>query len=104
MIKITDTFDIRMLKTSWASIMFKEIDKEYARKILLGGQSYIDSTDTAVAISSDLGIKVPCNQEFAKLEPGDTMIVCQLQGGPLPEGITTLPKGFSFTYWMVFIQ
>lgn len=38
------------------------------------------------------------------LSKGDTAYVAQLQGGRLPEGTTTLPKGFSFRYLKVVVN
>lgn len=43
------------------------------------------------------------NRESILLEEGDRLVVCQLMGGRLPEGTTTLPEGHSFTWVEVTI-
>lgn len=47
---------------------------------------------------------VPMNRMNVKLGKGDTAYVAQLVGGRLPEGATTLPSGFSFTFLKVTIE
>lgn len=54
--------------------------------------SAVGHPDTAAVLG------VPCNRMNVRLEKGDTLFVAQLTGGRLPEGCTTLPEGFSFTF------
>jgi hypothetical protein len=44
------------------------------------------------------------NRINVHLSKGDVAYVAQLQGGRLPEGSTTLPKGFSFKYIKVIVD
>ena len=43
-----------------------------------------------------LGVEM--NRVNVTLKKGDVAFVAQLQGGRLPEGSTTLPKGFGFKF------
>ena len=49
-----------------------------------------------------LGVR--CNRMSLKLAKGDELFVAQLTGGRLPEGCTTLPEGFSFTFLKVTLD
>ena len=60
--------------------------------------SVIGHPDTAKVLG------VQCNRESITLDEGDILFVAQLQGGRLPEGSTTLPEGFKFTYYKVLIE
>lgn len=59
--------------------------------------SAIGHQDTATVLG------VPMSRISVSLDKGDTAYVAQLVGGRLPEGSTTLPEGFSFTFWKVTI-
>ena len=54
--------------------------------------SVVGHPDTAAALG------VAFNRVSLKLSEGDVLYVAQLNGGRLPEGCTTLPEGFSFTF------
>ena len=54
--------------------------------------SAIGHADTANVLG------VECNRINVHLSEGDVAYVAQLQGGRLPEGLTTLPEGFSFKF------
>jgi hypothetical protein len=54
--------------------------------------SCVGHTDTA----SVLGVAF--NRASITLRQGDVLYVAQLQGGRLPEGVTTLPEGFTFSW------
>jgi hypothetical protein len=58
-------------------------------------QSAVGHADTAAALG------VPANRISVALQPGDVLLVAQLQGGRLPEGSTTLPEGFQFSWVQV---
>lgn len=60
--------------------------------------SAVGHPDTAAVLG------VPCNRTNVHLEKGDTLFVAQLTGGRLPEGCTTLPEGFSFTFVKVTLD
>ena len=63
--------------------------------------SAIGHADTAAVVSNILGREIPMNRVSVSLEPGDVLYVAQLQGGRLPEGVTTLPEGFSLRFVQV---
>lgn len=54
--------------------------------------SVVGHPDTAKVLG------VECNRVSLRLEQGDELYVAQLTGGRLPEGSTTLPEGFAFTF------
>ena len=60
--------------------------------------SAIGHADTAAVLG------LPCNRVNVSLTKGDSIIVCQLIGGRLPEGSTTLPEGFTFKFFLVTIE
>lgn len=57
--------------------------------------SVIGHEDTAKVL------EVAYNRVSISLQPGDVLYVAQLVGGRLPEGSTTLPKGFKFEFFKV---
>lgn len=61
-------------------------------------ESCIGHADTATVLSSILNREVKFNRASIKLNIGDVLYVAQIQGGRLPEGSTTLPEGFTFTF------
>lgn len=60
--------------------------------------SAVGHADTAAVLG------LPCNRVNVALQKGDSIIVCQLIGGRLPEGSTTLPEGFTFKFFLVTIE
>lgn len=54
--------------------------------------SVVGHPDTAAVLG------VPCNRVNLSLKKGDVLYVAQLTGGRLPEGCTSLPEGYSFTF------
>lgn len=46
---------------------------------------------------------VEANRISISLKEDDELLVAQLQGGRLPEGSTTLPEGFSFSFVRVYL-
>jgi hypothetical protein len=65
--------------------------------------SAIGHSDTAVIVSSLLGIEVTANRIKIDLQPQDTMIVAQYLGPRLPEGCTELPEGSGIKFLRVQI-
>lgn len=49
-------------------------------------------------------LNVPYNRGNVQLLNNDTAYVVQLQGGRLPEGSTTLPEGYSFKIYKIFVM
>ena len=66
--------------------------------------SCIGHADTANVLSNMLNTNVKFNRCSIKLNKGDVLYVAQLQGGRLPEGSTTLPEGFTFTFVKVELR
>lgn len=60
--------------------------------------SVVGHPDTAAVLG------VPFNRVNLKLNQGDVLYVAQLTGGRLPEGATTLPDGFKFTFVKVTVD
>ncbi len=49
-------------------------------------------------------LNVPYNRGNVQLRNEDTAYVVQLQGGRLPEGSTTLPEGYSFKIYKIYVS
>lgn len=94
---LTNAFSIQMLSGS-ATVRFEEIDATEVPDDVI---SAVGHADTAAVLSDLLGFPVPMNRAFVSLEPDTEIYVAQLMGGRLPEGATTLPKGFSFKFYRV---
>ena len=76
-----------------SQVTFTEVDK-----LPSGLVSAVGHKDTAAVLGVD------CNRIEVKLQKGDTAYIAQLMGGRLPEGTTTLPKGFKFKYIKVEVK
>ena len=66
--------------------------------------SAIGHADTAAVVSDLLHVALPANRVSLTLQPGDSIIVAQVQGGRLLEGATTLPEGFEIKFLRVDIN
>ena len=86
---LLNAFSLQMLEGD-ATVRFTEVSE-----LPEGLTSAIGHQDTA----NVLGVEM--NRVNVTLRKGDTAFVAQLQGGRLPEGSTTLPKGFSFKFYKV---
>lgn len=83
---LLNAFSLQMLEGD-ATVRFTEVDS-----LPEGLTSAIGHADTARV----LGVEM--NRVNVILQKGDIAYVAQLQGGRLPEGSTTLPKGFRFKF------
>ena len=83
---LLNSFSLQMVDVP-CSVMFEEV-----QKLPEGLVSAVGHADTAKVLG------VECNRMNVHLSKGDVAYVAQLQGGRLPEGSTTLPKGFSFKF------
>lgn len=99
---ICNAFSLQMLSQFPANVRVDEITVEEVQKLEL--QSAIGHQDTANVLSNMLGQQITVNRINIQLQPGDSIIVAQLQGGRLPEGCTTLPAGFSFKFLKVTVE
>ncbi len=97
---LVNAFSIQMLQKG-GLVRFEEID---ATDIPSDVTSAVGHADTANVLSDLLGFPVPMNRAFVTLEPNTEIYVAQLVGGRLPEGVTTLPEGFSFKFYRVTVQ
>jgi len=85
-IYLLNAFSLQMVDAPCIAL-FEEVDA-----LPSGLVSAIGHTDTARVLG------VEPNRINVHLSDGDVAYVAQLQGGRLPEGSTTLPKGFSFKF------
>ena len=90
-IYIGNAFSTKMLDAP-QTVKFEEVNADEFNKIKNIATSAIGHQDTA----NVLGVEM--NRISLKLKKNDVLYVVELQGGRLPEGVTTLPKGFTFKY------
>ena len=89
---LLNAFSIQMIDTP-SEVSFTEVDT-----LPSGLVSAVGHADTAKVLG------VECNRVNVHLEKGDVAYVAQLMGGRLPEGSTTLPKGFKFKFIKVEVK
>ncbi len=86
---LLNAFSLQMLQGD-ATVRFTEVNRTSLD--LSGMVSAVGHADTAAILGVD------CNRVNVTLSRGETAYVAQLVGGRLPEGVTTLPEGFSFRF------
>lgn len=91
MLYISNAFSTKMLDVP-QTVKFEQVDADEFNEIKNIAVSAIGHQDTA----NVLGVQM--NRVSLKLQKNDILYVAELQGGRLPEGVTTLPKGFTFKY------
>lgn len=91
MLYIGNAFSTKMLDAP-QTVKFEQVDVDEFNEIKNIAVSAIGHQDTA----NVLGVEM--NRVSLKLQKNDILYVAELQGGRLPEGVTTLPKGFTFKY------
>ena len=91
---LLNAFSLQMLQGD-AIVRFSEVSRDEVFSTGHRLVSAIGHQDTA----NVLGVEM--NRINITLKKGDVAFVAQLQGGRLPEGSTTLPKGFSFKFFKV---
>lgn len=96
---LVNAFSIQMLQKG-GLVRFEEID---ATEVPADVVSAVGHADTAAVLSNMLGFEVPMNRAFITLDEDTEIYVAQLVGGRLPEGSTTLPKGFTFKFYRVIM-
>ena len=99
---ICNAFSLQMLPSTGGNVTVSPITKEGVRALKL--VSAIGHADTSAVVSDLLDIALPANRVSLKLQPGDAVIVAQIQGGRLPEGATTLPSGIVIKFFKVDIN
>lgn len=106
MMYLANAFSLSMLAVGEANIRVNPISVEEAKALFNkhGMESFVGHADTALVLSSILGIEVPMHRGNLSLYDGSEVIVAQLMGGRLPEGVTTLPEGFSFSFMRVKVN
>ena len=100
MVYLANAFSLQMLTEVPATITVEEVKPQEIPNSIY---SVIGHKDTAKVLSGILGFDVKMNREEIKLKKGDVLYVAQLIGGRLPEGVTTLPEGFSFEFFRVSV-
>ena len=90
-IYISNAFSTKMLDAP-QTVKFEEVDADEFNRIKDNATSVVGHQDTA----NVLGVQM--NRVSLKLQKNDILYVVELQGGRLPEGVTTLPDGFTFKY------
>lgn len=90
---VTNAFSLQMVKANSYTIKVNKIDS-----LPNNLESAIGHADTAAV----LGYKP--NRVSIELKKGDRLYVAQLMGGRLPEGATTLPEGFSFNFYCIYVE
>lgn len=90
-IYIGNAFSTKMLDAP-QTVKFEEVTEDEFNKVKTTATSAVGHQDTA----NVLGVKM--NRISLKLKENDVLYVAELQGGRLPEGVTTLPDGFTFKY------
>ena len=90
---LLNAFSFQMVDCNAGIIEFQEVNS-----LPEGLTSAIGHQDTANVLG------VPMNRINVHLNPGDVAYIAQLQGGRLPEGSITLPKGFSFKFIKVELK
>ena len=103
MLYLANSFSLQMLNLERVNyIEVTPLELEEAKKLLKNGFiSIIGHRDTANILSNVLNLIIPYNRISIKLNLEDTLIVAQLTGGRLPEGISTLPEGYKFEFLKV---
>lgn len=89
---LLNSFSPQMVNLPSYLVKYEEVDS-----LPTGLTSAIGHADTAAV----LGVEM--NRINVHLNIGDVAYIAQLQGGRLPEGSTTLPKGFSFKFIKVTV-
>lgn len=96
---ISNAFSLQMLDTCKAvRVNIAPVSEGEFENVKAEATSAVGHPDTA----DILGVRF--NRMSLKLERGDELFVAQLTGGRLPEGCTTLPEGFSFTFLKVTLD
>lgn len=91
-IYLLNAFSLQMLSSFPVQITFVEVPE-----LPEGLTSAIGHQDTAKVLGVD------CNRIAVTLQRGDVAYVAQLIGGRLPEGCTTLPKGYQFKFIKILV-
>ena len=105
--KILNAFSLQMIEgLGETTIDFAPITEKAAKKIIdiCKVESYIGHQDFATVLTNVLGKEIPFNRANAKLDRGEVALVCQLSGGRLPEGCTTLPENFKINFYILEIS
>lgn len=104
MLYICNAFSLSML-TKPSSLNVAFLTLEEARSWVKDSMftSAVGHADTAAVISNLLGVEVPHQRTHVELGDGDAALVCQVVGGRLDEGVTTLPDGVRLEWRLVML-
>ena len=100
MVILANAFSLQMLDlTQQTNIKITPITVDDVKRLLATGFiSAIGHVDTANVLTDLLEINVPMNRVNVSLTKDTVLVVAQLVGGRLPEGVTKLPAGFNFSF------
>lgn len=95
---LANAFSLQMLWPEGADVSIRRVP---AVDVPADTVSFIGHPDTAHVVGEILGREVECHRGSLVLTESDVLYVAQLTGGRLPEGVTTLPEGFSLCFYKV---
>ena len=95
---VCNAFSLQMVAPGYYNLEVRQMTQDEFEFIKDQVPSAVGHPDTAVVLG------VECNRVNVSLHYGDAIVVAQLMGGRLPEGATTLPKGFTFSYFMITVK
>ena len=83
----------------------ENIDKVRFESIEQPCDSELTHMDSAVGHPDTAEVLgVVCNRTSVTLDENTDLYIAQLSGGRLPEGATTLPEGFKFTWVRAYLE
>ena len=103
-IKVLNSCTLQLITgNQGGAFFFKRLTDEEAQEYVKDKEleSYVGHEDTARLISKHLGREVKSHRASARLEPYETMLVGQVEGGRLPTGTDILPEGIEFHFYLV---
>lgn len=105
MIPVLNAFSFNMIGHPSGFIRHKDITLEEARSLVANGvDSAVGHEDTAQAVSTLLGVSVPCARKSVDMRVGDTALLVQYRGPRLPEGTTVLPIDASLRCMYISVE
>lgn len=106
-IYLANAFSLGMLNTNWAMLYVRELNVEEVKEYLQKGfTSVVGHESTARLLTQLLNIDVAFNRVEIRLNPGDIIIVFQLQTR-LPEGAILSEeqlKAIKYKFYMIQVR
>ncbi len=95
---LANAFAPSMIEDAAASLDFRVIDLEAARRLATDAISYVGHADTADRFAEVLGRPVAAHRAPLTLRAGDVLLIGQHDQSRLVEGATTLPPEARFRW------